>query len=496
MKSSHYYIFTLLLIFLFAACAPSEHPRKTANIYITPINNRDYFPAVHNLISNAQSEIHIIMYKMPYYVEHPEALSNCLVNDLIKAQKRDVSVNVILEAADWNFDNSETNLFTGNILKRYGVNVYYEKPKTTSHNKLILIDGNLTVLGSTNWNHYALNLNNEAAVMIESDKIYAEYRAYWDEILSQSTPEHTVPIHNIELNEIEEHNSHKVTLIAKVSDVKSIGDGDKYILKLDDEIPLLVFRNPLKRINYFIPNYFDTIKGKEIRFTALVENNEKYGWQMIAGEFLDEQLQVQYNTYDPLDVPVPFDKTRKLYTFERFEIEDFAILNNEDYFDITHNLINGAKDNISIAMLDARYYDDYPIHSKKEPRPEGPWSLTNFFRGDLDSALYKNVEVEYIYDYYEKKEKLEAQQSSFLLPLLKRNAKIYKDPGDYTTHCKLIIIDDEYVILGSTNWSYYALEENNESSIMLHSKQLNKFYRDYFEEIKKSCQLIDINSLK
>jgi len=42
-------------------------------------------------------------------------------------------------------------------------------------------------------------------------------------------------------------------------------------------------------------------------------------------------------------------------------------------------------------------------------------------------------------------------------------------------------------IVGSTNWTYYALEENNETSVVIKSDEINMAYRKYFLKIKKKA---------
>jgi phosphatidylserine/phosphatidylglycerophosphate/cardiolipin synthase-like enzyme len=46
-----------------------------------------------------------------------------------------------------------------------------------------------------------------------------------------------------------------------------------------------------------------------------------------------------------------------------------------------------------------------------------------------------------------------------------------------------MIVDDDYVVVGSTNWSYFAFEESNETSVVIESRELNQHYADYIESI-------------
>jgi phosphatidylserine/phosphatidylglycerophosphate/cardiolipin synthase-like enzyme len=50
-------------------------------------------------------------------------------------------------------------------------------------------------------------------------------------------------------------------------------------------------------------------------------------------------------------------------------------------------------------------------------------------------------------------------------------------------HNKYAIIDNEYVITGSFNWSDHAIKYNNENLIILKSKDLAQTYNDNFSEL-------------
>ena len=55
--------------------------------------------------------------------------------------------------------------------------------------------------------------------------------------------------------------------------------------------------------------------------------------------------------------------------------------------------------------------------------------------------------------------------------LKKNNVPVFFDTSDTYTHAKAIIIDNETVILGSTNWSKAALTRNNEANVLIRSKE-------------------------
>jgi phosphatidylserine/phosphatidylglycerophosphate/cardiolipin synthase-like enzyme len=55
-----------------------------------------------------------------------------------------------------------------------------------------------------------------------------------------------------------------------------------------------------------------------------------------------------------------------------------------------------------------------------------------------------------------------------------------------------MVVDGEFCLIGSTNWTFYALTNNNEVSVLIQSKGLAKALIEYFNQVKKGGD----NSLK
>ncbi len=153
------------------------------------ITNRDYFPAVIELFENAELSIYVFMFTARIYLEYPEDVNWELLHGLIAARKRGVDVKVILDASSWNKDNTLKNKHMADSLKAGGVKVYYDPLDVTSHPKLLIIDHRYTVVGSTNWSYYAMEKNNEASVIIDSEAVAGGMEKYFKKNLSLSTKE-------------------------------------------------------------------------------------------------------------------------------------------------------------------------------------------------------------------------------------------------------------------------------------------------------------------
>jgi len=150
---------------------------------IIPIVNDNYFNITFNAISNADSSIDIILYEFKWYDSNNSVVK--MRNALINAVNRNVSIRIILDQA--NYRDAETELSKenrkmGNYLKANGVQVKYDPLKQTTHNKMLIIDDAVTILGSHNWGYSAFTRNNEASVMIKDRKIAGYYEIYFENL--------------------------------------------------------------------------------------------------------------------------------------------------------------------------------------------------------------------------------------------------------------------------------------------------------------------------
>ena len=124
---------------------------------ITLLSGRDYFKATLAEIEGAKESIYVVMYLIDPKVEDPKDLPLSLVKSLNKASERGVRVTVILEEKKQNKKAFEL-LPKGSV--HFGV------PGQFIHDKAIVIDEFVSILGSHNWTAAALGGNSESSVMI------------------------------------------------------------------------------------------------------------------------------------------------------------------------------------------------------------------------------------------------------------------------------------------------------------------------------------------
>ncbi len=141
---------------------------------VKAINDQNYFPTLMNWISKANKSIHVIMYLFKTYngPGPPEREPDKLTEMLISKAEAGVDVRIVLES--YVKDNQDTF----NWLKSSGVKVKWDSKSHTTHDKLIIVDGYIVIIGSHNWSYYALTKNHEASILIldpETGKIEERY---------------------------------------------------------------------------------------------------------------------------------------------------------------------------------------------------------------------------------------------------------------------------------------------------------------------------------
>jgi phosphatidylserine/phosphatidylglycerophosphate/cardiolipin synthase-like enzyme len=146
-----------------------------------------YFQVAKKMIREAKTSIQIMMFEMGYYDKYPHTPSNLLIKELIDAKKRGVKVVVILEVKEGRDRTTERNRHTGKILSDGGVEVIYDSLFKTTHAKWMVVDGQLALVGSTNWTYYALTNNNEVSVLIRSKQVAKELVDYFNQVKATGT---------------------------------------------------------------------------------------------------------------------------------------------------------------------------------------------------------------------------------------------------------------------------------------------------------------------
>ncbi len=168
----------LVLFFILDILPSSGLPAQDVQV----VTDAQYFQVAKKMIQGAKTSLQVMMFEMRYYDEHPNSPSNLLIKELIDAKKRGVKVEVILEVREEEDRTTQGNRRTGKVLSDGGVGVVYDPTFKTTHTKVMVVDGELTLLGSTNWTYHALTSNNEVSVLIRSKDVAKELLDYFSRV--------------------------------------------------------------------------------------------------------------------------------------------------------------------------------------------------------------------------------------------------------------------------------------------------------------------------
>lgn len=137
-------------------------------------------------------------------------------------------------------------------------------------------------------------------------------------------------------------------------------------------------------------------------------------------------------------------------------------VSDRGFFPAVHEALQNAKKSIHIVAFELKYYPEYPDSSQ------------NLIVEDLIEAHERGVDVKIVMDEY-------ANENTAFDYLKENGIPVKYDGKDVTTHAKLAIIDGRVVILGSTNFSYYGLERNNEVDVIIIAEHIADYFEEYFQ---------------
>jgi phosphatidylserine/phosphatidylglycerophosphate/cardiolipin synthase-like enzyme len=142
----------------------------------------EYFKAMRKALEGAQSEIVMSFFLFKtngYKGSYPDMI----LSQLIAAAKRGVKVRIILEREkNQGSMINRSNRETAERLRRGGIEVLFDSPKTKTHTKVTVIDRRYVFLGSHNLTSSALKYNHELSFVIDSPQMAQEALDYVNEL--------------------------------------------------------------------------------------------------------------------------------------------------------------------------------------------------------------------------------------------------------------------------------------------------------------------------
>ncbi len=153
---------------------------------VTDLSDRKYEQTLIQLLDNAKEAIVISMYSISPGTGEKNPVK-LLLNDLLEARKRGVSVTMYLNTRFMGTEETEES-FIGSPafkeLKDAGCNIYLMPSIRRLHDKLIIIDNRYVIVGSTNWSNSALRRNFESNTLVDSPLHAQEKLKHLENILN------------------------------------------------------------------------------------------------------------------------------------------------------------------------------------------------------------------------------------------------------------------------------------------------------------------------
>ncbi|MCX7717961.1 MAG: phospholipase D-like domain-containing protein [Candidatus Sumerlaeaceae bacterium] len=368
--------FALLLL---AAASASALPADGA----TPVNNREYAQAVRKLIQGAKHSLRIMLYQARFYPEYPDTVTNYFIDDLIAARQRGVDVKILVDTGVWNPNGKNEHILDFvDRLTTAGVEIWQDADEDVSHQKVMLVDDDITLVASHNWTYYSVANNNEVAVIVYSRPLNEWFKGYFRDLCRLGTPR---------------ANATSATLDAEPSPPGRPG------LK---EIPGL----------------------------------------------------------------------------RRYPVASVEPAANRLFYPVVRDAMLSATKSIDIVQRSIVLYDQRPwTDADHVAMPGEPASMTNVLAAIAADAHRRGLRVRVVLDNNENFPTDDNDQTARFF--LERGVEVFRDDLKVQTHAKMLLLDDDKVVVGSTNWTYPAFEKGNEASVLITSPELARVYRDYVDAI-------------
>ena len=149
---------------------------------IRPIVNRDYLPTVLDMINGATNSIEFLQLEM-----HDDRAVQAIEAALAAAVKRGVQVRGMLD------DGVDFNAAAIERLLALGAEAKLDTPEKMTHSKLVVVDGRIVLLGSTNWTGNSMGNNNESNVRLDDPVLAGYFDRYVAALWADSAVEPDLP---------------------------------------------------------------------------------------------------------------------------------------------------------------------------------------------------------------------------------------------------------------------------------------------------------------
>jgi len=247
---------------------------------------------------------------------------------------------------------------------------------------------------------------------------------------------------------------------------------------LENELPQN--RNILDIFNlYYIETKLDS--DKKYSHLKLVIIDGKY---VIIGStnFSKESLTENNET----NVLIKDEKTAKFFIEYFYHLWYDTKFNINQNFSLTDNIIpvvNNMYYNILKQFLITVKSKIYIIMYEIKCNPEYQDNKVNKLINLLIDCFNKNIDVKILLEKSNYNDDITKINQTTFEYLKNKGISVKFDREDIITHSKLVLLNDDTVILGSFNWTYSSFFLNNETGIVIRDKSIYNYFLKYFYKL-------------
>lgn len=144
------------------------------------ITGDDWAPWVSDAIRQATASLHLCYYMVSPYWRGPSGMSIDLMKILGEAPQRGLTCRLIIDQPNVAFTTRPFNARAGEKLVRAGWKVRVMPDKRTLHEKIMIIDETLSLVGSHNISKASATSNYDTSLAIRSPALAAQlHRQFW-----------------------------------------------------------------------------------------------------------------------------------------------------------------------------------------------------------------------------------------------------------------------------------------------------------------------------
>jgi len=288
-----------------------------------------------------------------------------------------------------------------------------------------------------------------------------------------------------------------IEMVEKGVDIRLIYDGlgcnktrHKYFREMEDAgvkvktfLPLS-FPRILRSINYRNHKKIVIIDGK-IAYTGGINVKDEYINGLAWGKWNDTHFKIQGLGAHGLQSVFLADW---YYVSGEYLDSDKYYPPVEVWGDSAVQIVNseplGLHSNVMEAMLSAI------SRAKKYVYIETPYFIpTASLMRMIQITAMSGIDVRLIIPRRSDNGSVQHASNTYIESLLRNNVKVYQYTAGFT-HSKLMVIDDELVIAGSTNLDVRSLELHFETNIFIYDKKVAEIVKDiYFKDIQDSEEI-------